>query len=287
MRMKQLLLVAGVLVTAILGSTAFGGAPVGPPMAVLGEGQWGIGIEFGMEEMDLSACGTLTETAGLFADSSDELFDVEDLESNMIFGNLAYGVCDNWDVYVRLGAANAEDDIRTGPGEVPLTFDGSYGFAWGIGSRATLCRSGAWTFGSVLQVTWFDPGDDSYLGSGDQDGLPATWTGDIDMDYWQAQAGLAAIYQMDLWSFWVGPFVQFVDGDLDLAENWAEVGGPNTGSNVASMDLKQESEFGALFGASWEMSSEWDLWVEGQWTDDSWLFGLGAMFKPEDLFAGM
>ena len=80
MRMKQLLLVAGVLVTAILGSTAFGGAPVGPPMAVLGEGQWGIGIEFGMEEMDLSACGTLTETSGLFSDPSDELFDVEDLE---------------------------------------------------------------------------------------------------------------------------------------------------------------------------------------------------------------
>jgi len=281
MRMKQLLLVAGVMVTAILGSAAFGGAPVGPPMAVLGEGQWGIGIEYGMEEMDLSACGILTETSGLFSDSSDELFDVEDLESNMIFGNLAYGVCDNWDVYLRLGAANAEDDIRTGPGEVPLTFDGSYGFAWGIGSRATLCRSGAWSFGSVLQVTWFNPGDDSYTGAdGDE-----TWTGDIDMDYWQAQAGLAAIYQMDLWSFWIGPFVQLVDGDLDVAEYWDDEG--LTGTAEASMDLKQESEFGALFGASWEMSREWNLWVEGQWTDDSWLFGLGAMFKPEDLFAGM
>jgi len=287
MKMKQLVLVGGILVTAFLGSAAFGGAPVGPPMALMGEGQWGVGIEFGMEEMDLSASGTMTETAGLSVTATDELFDVEDLESNMIFGNLAYGICDNWDVFVRLGAANAEDDIRTGPGEVPLTFDGSYGFAWGVGSRATLCRSGAWSFGSVLQVTWVDPGNDSYTGSGTLDGVPATWTGDIDMDYWQAQAALAAIYQVDLWSVWVGPFLQFVDGDLDVDEYWAEVGGPNTGSNVASLDLEQESEFGVLFGAAYEMSSEWNLWVEGQFSDDSWLFGIGAMFTPEDIFAGL
>ncbi|MBN2130004.1 MAG: hypothetical protein JW741_10930 [Sedimentisphaerales bacterium] len=285
--MNQLLLVGAVLATAILGSTAFGGAPIGPPMALMGEGQWGIGIEFGMEEMDLSAAGTLTETSGLFSDASDELFDVEDLESNMIFGNLAYGVCDNWDVYLRLGAANAEDDVRTGPGETPLTFDGSYGFAWGVGSRATFCRSGAWSFGGVLQVTWVDPGDDSYSGSGDRDGLPSTWAGDIDMDYWQTQVGLAAIYQVDLWSVWVGPFLQFVDGDLDVSENWEEVGGINSGTIDASMDLKQESEFGVLFGASYDISTEWNLWVEGQWSDDSWLFGIGALLKPEDLFSGM
>jgi hypothetical protein len=35
------------------------------------------------------------------------------------------------------------------------------------------------------------------------------------------------------------------------------------------------------------MSREWNLWAEGQWSDDSWLFGFGAIFKPEGMFGGM
>jgi hypothetical protein len=283
MRTKQVLLVGGVVALAVLGSTAWGGAPMGPPMALLGEGQWGLDFEYGSEEIDLRACGTLTEVSPGFVDTADELFHVKDLESNMFFGSLAYGVCDNWDVYLRLGVADAQDDIHTGPGEVPLNFDGDYGFAWGVGSRATFCRWGAWSFGGILQVTWFDPDDTSYAGST----ATETWSGDTEMDYWQTQAGLAAIYHMDVWSFWAGPFLQFVDGDLDINESFTILPSGPSGTATASMDLKQESEFGVHFGANYEMSRQWNLWAEGQWSDDSWLFGAGVIFKPEEVFGGM
>jgi hypothetical protein len=288
MSTKQVLLVGGLVAMAVLGAPAFGGAPMGPPMALLGEGQWGVDFEYGFEEIDLRACGTRTQTqGGAFVGTEDKIYDVRDLESNMFFGSLAYGVCDNWDVYLRLGMADAQDDVRTGAGDASLTLDGDYGFAWGVGSRATFCRWGAWSFGGLLQVTWFDPDDGSYSGAGQRDGNDQTWTGDIEMDYWQTQAGVAAIYHMDTWSLWVGPFLQFVDGDLDIDEQYTIAGGGPSGTISASTDLKQESEVGVHFGANWEMSREWNLWAEGQWSDDSWLFGFGAIFKPEQMFAGM
>ena len=35
----------------------------------------------------------------------------------MIFGTIAYGVMDNWDIFVRLGANNAQGDIKALPPE--------------------------------------------------------------------------------------------------------------------------------------------------------------------------
>jgi hypothetical protein len=271
----------------LLASVAAGGAPMGPPGALLGEGRWGLGAEAGYESMDLKAFGTVTESIpGEFTDSYAQLFEIKDLRTTMFFGTVAYGICDNWDVFVRAGAADARDDVvlfdpnNPRQGGDRINFDGSYGFAWGAGTRATFCRSGPWSFGGLAQVTWFRPGDSSFRLT--DIAIPdEAIAGDIELDYWQTQVSLAAMYQMDTLSLWAGPFLQFVQGDLDLDADFLLDGVP-IGTIKSSADLKESSQIGAHFGANWKAADRLNFWGEGQITGDSWLVSIGLVFLSEE-----
>jgi hypothetical protein len=157
-------------------------------------------------------------------------------------------------------------------------FDGGYGLAWGVGTRATFCRWGPWSFGGTAQITWFKPGDSDF--SITDPLIPdETWSGDVELEYWQTQISLAAAYQLDTLQFWAGPFFQFIDGDMDF-DGQADLAG-EIGELCWSSDVEESSQIGAHVGANWDMSDRWDLWFEGQITGDSWLVGVGAAFTPE------
>jgi hypothetical protein len=269
---------------------------MGPPIATLDEGQWSFGAEYGYETIDLRACGTFGSVyAGTPFDFVESLR-IEDLEMNMLFGNLAYGVCDNWDLFVRLGAADASGDMKATAdvadfgvvGEYSLgNLDSDPGFAWGAGTRATFCRSGPWSFGGLMQVTWFYPGDsdikyvDPVIPPGPGD---VTQVGEASIELWQGQVALAVAYQMDTVRLWAGPFLQFIDGDLDRSGSVLFDGDDFGDTFSASADLEQESEFGAHFGVSWQLASQWNLWGEGQVTGDSWLVGVGLVVMTQESF---
>ncbi len=270
------------LVAAALGATvAFGGAPMGSPTAQLGEGKWGFGIEYAYEQMDLEASGTVTDESIPFFWTQE--FEIEDLTSNMVFGSLSYGISDTWDIFGRVGAANASDSIILSPADSTAAersddFDGGWGLAWGIGTRATLVRWGSFSVGSVMQVTWFQPGESDF--SIADPFLPdETWVGDVDLDYWQAQFGLAAAVQSGIWRGWVGPFLQFVEGDLDF-DGTAIIGDSTAGLNWSS-DIHQSSEIGVFGGMNWAFTDSFNLRLEGQVTEDSFLVSVGALLIPE------
>jgi hypothetical protein len=304
---RKALLVVGLASTAIFASMALGGAPMGPPMALLGEGNWGVGAEYGHDNMDLRASGTLRLI------NADQVLDfvedvkITDLAMNMFFATVGYGVCDNWDIFVRLGASDAKDqaaaiaNIPPDPDNpnflvdslgVPQRYslegiDSDFGFAWGVGTRATFCRSGPWAFGGLVQATFFKPGD------ADIRYMDPLWArqgvdhvGKAKLDFWEAQVSLAASYQVDTLRLWAGPFLQFVSGDFDrsgeiLFDGVQLVGGS---SFRGSSDLQQESEIGGHFGGDWSISQQVDLWVEGQVTGDSWFVGVGLLLKPQQSF---
>lgn len=253
-------------------------------MAMLEEGQWALGGEFGLEEIDMEACGKVVdEFASYFW---TQRFAIEDYETRMFFGNLAYGVCDEWEVFVRFGAADGKGDIVAPPAdssgiEVQDAFDGDFGLAWGVGSRATFCRSGPWSVGGLVQVTWFQPGDSDFTVP-DPLAPGATWIGDVELDYWQTQTSLAVAYQADTWQFWFGPFLQFVEGDMDFDGQIAIAGGGDRLSWTS--ELRESAQVGAHFGTNWELASQLRLWAEGQVTTDSWLFGVGVVFASQESF---
>jgi hypothetical protein len=298
------LLIIGLVGMALLASTALGGAPMGPPMALLGEGHWAVGGEYGHENMTMRASGTLRAVYNDIPFDFVENIRIDDLAMNMFFGTLAYGVCDNWDIFVRVGASDATDGARATaniprnpndpnalvdqlgvPQTYPLgSFDNSFGLAWGVGTRATFCRSGPWSFGGLVQATWFKPGDSSVRYTDPMWGTGVQHVGNASFDFWETQVSLAVAYQVDTWRLWAGPFLQFVAGDLDR-DGSILFNGVNAGDKFhASSKLQQESEIGGHVGADWELSKQLDLWVEGQVTGDSWFAGVGLIFKPQETF---
>lgn len=282
MKTTKALLVTVLTVAGVCATVASGGAPMGSPTAQLGEGNWGFGIEYGYEEMDLEATGTVTDESIPFFWSQD--FEIEDLTSNMVFGSLSYGMCDTWDIFVRVGVADASDAIILPPADSTAAersdaFDGDFGIAWGVGTRGTFCRSGPWSVGGVMQVTWFEP-DESEFSVMDPFLPDETWRGEVDLEYWQAQFGLAAAFQADAWRFWAGPFFQFVEGDMDF-DGRAFLGDDPAGVSLNwSSDLDESSQFGVFGGINWAVADSVNLRVEGQVTGDSFLFSVGALFIP-------
>ncbi len=262
-------------------STAQAGTSMGPPIAVLEEGHWAVGIEYGYGESDLQAYGLSTTTLdGAPPTSAFEILKIEGLRRQAILAGLAYGVCDNWDVFLRLGLADTQDEIVSGGAE-RFAYDGGSGFAWGLGSRATFCQWGPWSFGGMAQVTWLNAGRSGFA-SADPEEAGRVSVGSIDVDLWQTQVSLAAAYQIDTLDFWVGPFLEFAEGDLNRRGRIL-VDGVDSGSFITTASLEEQSQFGMHFGAMWEKSDALTWWVGGQVTGDSWSIGLGAILQPQQL----
>ncbi|MEN6575250.1 MAG: hypothetical protein ABFD90_02820 [Phycisphaerales bacterium] len=281
MKKTRTSLAAAFLALGVCASIASGGAPMGLPITTLEEGQWSVSGEVAHDTSDMEASGKLTYVFPDIFWKQD--FEIEDLASNLFLANVAYGICDNWSVFVRLGAADASDDIVAVPSDGSTverqgSFDGGYGFAGGIGTRVTFCRWGPWTFGGQAQATWFKPGESDFE-IADPILSDDIWVGDAEIEYWQTQISVAAAYQIDTWRFWAGPFLQFIDGDLDFK---GVVPG-DAGELTWTSDLEESSQFGGHFGANWDMADRWNLWAESQITADSWLVGVGVVFIPEAL----
>ncbi|MCL5278281.1 MAG: hypothetical protein M1376_00035 [Planctomycetes bacterium] len=275
------------IVTGVVVSVAPAGAPMGSPTAYVGAGNWGVGAEYGYGQMDLEASGTVAEVTGSLDTSWAQHFRMDTLKSNMAFGTIAYGLMDTWDIFARLGATNAKDTIVLSPSSIRAEerqgdFDGSFGLAWGVGTRATLHRSGPWSIGGLVQFTWFRPGDSDFSITPDPWIPDESWTGEAKLHYWQAQASLAAAFQVDTWRLWAGPFVQYTQGDMDFsgATSIAEL----TGTLNWSSTIGDPWRVGGHFGANWKVSDQFNLWMEGQIASDCWLVGVGLVFVPEKSF---
>jgi len=279
----RVFMITALVVTSASVSVAPAGAPMGLPTAYLGQDQWGAGAEYAYEQMNLDATGTVVEHFELTDFSWAQLFEMEDITGNIILGTLSYGLADNWDIFVRLGAADNGGTIAIPPAasgslRQQSEYDASFGFAGGGGTRATFWRSGPWSVGGLAQVLWFDPGDSDFTIM-DPDQPDESWVGEVSLSYWQAQASVAVAYESDPLRFWAGPFLQIIRGDLDFSGQ-AVIGG-NVRTIHWTSDMEESSPVGGHFGVSWELSDQWDLWFEGQITSESWLVGAGAVFVPE------
>ncbi len=287
---KRILVIAVIMAVGALSSATIAGGPLGPPRAWVGQGKWLVDVEYAHEDIDLTSCGK-----GLWFEwngSSWDLlegritkFAIEGLESDMFFGSLAYGLCDTWDVYVRLGAANAKDELEASgtalslPGE-SYSFSGSHGFAWGVGTRGTFCQWGSWTLGAVGQVTWVNPGDDRVSWSYQSGETTSDLRGNVELDWRQFQAGLGVTYQADGWWVYGGPCWFFVNGELDgtLTEDTDPTSPEPDYRYKYSHDLREKSEFGCWVGVGCQLPKGMTCYAEGQFYDNGWVIGLGVAF---------
>jgi hypothetical protein len=276
------------LVIGVCSSAGLAGGPMGPPRAIVGHDRWVVDFEYAHTEIDLKTCGKCQEAYEIDGwvplPASYREFKIKDLKSNLFFGSLGYGVSENLDVFVRLGAADAKDDIGSirFPEDCPqcaeeYSFSGSHGFAWGVGTRATFCQAGNLSWGGLFQISWIDP-DQSDLSWQNPADPGERVTGKMDLDWRQVQVAVGPTWQIrDSLCVYGGPFWHFVRGDLDVKSTWI-LGGAEAGRLVCSHDVTEQSEFGGYFGALWNMTKRASVYAEYQVSDHEWGLGLGYVW---------
>jgi hypothetical protein len=280
-----------------LTGTVLGASPIGAPRAVVGEKKWTLGASLGYQETNMKATGSYQEVVTGAPDTTNRIeteFDVDKLKSAMIFGQINYGVFDQWDIYLVLGGSNAQSDVKNnsntrgstttyiGAGE-QFDVDSSLGFAWGLGTRVTFAENADVSWGAVGQVTWYDPAS-----SGSTWNNPGasneSLNADIDMQYMELLIATGPTFNLDSWWIYGGPFLYLVDGDMDISGSYRDTsfGAPfNTGPISGSLDVEQKSEIGLYVGSQWLMSENSHLYSDIQFTGDSWGIGLGGLWRLE------
>lgn len=273
---KKIALLTFVLMVVGVSSTAvYALPPMGPPKALLGQDRWDVGIEYGNQAMDLEASGNVTDTTDGFVTIRKGKHSVEDFKSNIIMARAGYGINDNWDAFVRLGVADAQSDIeRIFPdGATPDEyegFDGSFGLAWGFGTRATFWQDDEVCWGGLFQVTWLEPGDSSIDLAGDPE-----FTGNVEIEIWEVQIAVGPTLRVDdNLRIYGGPFLLFVNGDLDLSGQTVIMGSDISVETTA--DIEEESQFGGYAGAHLDVDENTSCYIEYQLTADAWGFGIGV-----------
>jgi len=280
MKKRIALFAVAFMILGVSGSAVLALSPMGPPKALLGQDQWSVGIEYANETMDLESFGTdidIQYVPVLDIATRKGKHNINDLKSNIVLGRVSYGISDNWDAFLRLGIADAEGDIEqtftNAPSFEYQGFDGSYGFAWGLGTKVTIWEDKDITWGGLLQMTWVEPGDSSISLKGD-----SNYSGNAEIEFCEVQLAIGPTWRIeDNFSIYGGPFLHFVNGDLDFGGETIDLG--DRIGMESSGDIEEKSEFGGYVGASWDENERTSYFIECQLTGDAWGIGIGAARK--------
>lgn len=285
---------AAVVTSLLCCGTATAVGPFGPPRAVIGSGRWTVGVDYARQTGDMESSGTYKE--GYVDDTvwycKDNRFDLRDLESNLIFGRIEYGLGDTWDLFARLGVSDIQGDLTvplSSSDGLPATqffaggerfsLDHSAGLALGVGSRMTFVETGDLSLGTIFQFTWLKPSSsDASFTDADLVGDPIEMDLTVDLDYWEIQ--LAGGATLNLGSLWLygGPFLSFIRGNLDIEGTWTDLA-LGTGSIRASHDVQEDAIFGGYVGGQWILADNLCLHIEGLFTGDGWGIGAGGVWR--------
>jgi len=237
------LLMVFVVLAGLLSSSAQALTPLGPPMSRLKPKQQSLGFLFASSEMDLKVSGYgLTET-------------MKDTESTSYLVKAGYGVLDGVELFALVGVSDLSFE----------DFEGDSDVAWGFGSKFTLAKQGSVTWGGVFQICSIRSEGIVFVD------VPGFGLQDIDIDaqIFDIQIAIGPTYTREGFSIYGGPFMHFVDGDLE---------GSALGETV-TFDIEQKSEFGGYFGAMFDLAESSSLFFEYQKTGGASAIAGGIVFR--------
>ncbi len=143
-----------------------------------------------------------------------------------------------------------------------LRINTNWDLIWAIGSRYTIHQEDRWIIGAVGQFT-------TYSGQDGESRVRGTRS-DVDIDIFEFQIGLGVGYDMDGWILYAGPFLYYLDGDIE-AETV-------TGRRF-TVDLEQETAAGIFIGGLFEMRENALGLIEYLVTPDGYGAGASLFFR--------
>lgn len=258
-----------IVVVGMFCSAAFALVPMGPPMAGLPQGGYSVGVGYAFSDMNL-------EVSGPVSGGGEAV--INDIQNDMYYLCLGYGISDDWTLYGGIGAVNAEF-TADGAGN---DFEGDTGFAFGIGTKRTLAENGDTKWGVLAQFTQGKSEDTitsvsgQSFGNGSIGGATFTPAGSrhpMKIEWYEIQVALGPTVPIseDV-CVYGGPFLHFVEGDLEVKDSRAE------------WELEQRLQLGAYIGTLVNIGNVGSLndvsvMAELLWTGEAWGVGIGAMIK--------
>ena len=290
-----MLMVVGLCSSGALATT------MGPPAAGLDAGQFGVGLGYSTSDIDIETKGkaveqwklveveddgsTITTTTTTFAPEGGKFKLKNEIESDMIFANLGYGISDKLEVFLRLGMAD-ETNIDSGNE-----------FAYGLGAKATFYGEGDLKLGALFQMSWSSIDGDT---DGEQERfvygpwLPyvetVNTTDNWEVDYYQLKFAVGPTYKlMEAFLIYGGPFYHLMRGEFDIERSGETIdvytiAGTTytdtvTYSEKASGDIEEQSSFGAYIGVQVDLAENLPLCVEYQLTGDADILGASLVYR--------
>lgn len=248
--------------------------PLGPPSSDIEQGQYKIGIDYSHSDMDLELNnGIVVEYLDGFFYDWDEAVDLtlKNFKTNRGYANLGYGIADNFEVFFRLGCSNAEfgDSIW----EDSEKFDSRTEPAAGFGAKATIFEEYNLKLGAIIQANRA-----GYDGKLKAKHWAASDFVEMDITEIQIAMGITCILS-DRVSVYGGPFLHFIDGELN--DTYSEIDTDTGGllTSDYSWDIEQDSIFGGFLGTQMELAENCSLYMEFQHTSAADAFGAGISWR--------
>jgi len=260
-------LVGAIIVLYFCCSASFALDPLGSASDKLRKGQFGIGVDYSISDMDLVAKGrgnlaiNNVTTGSLIGVQSEQLrLDLDGVEVHKAYANLGYGITNNLEAFLRLGAADA--DWRD---------DGDTHFSFGLRTGITFYQKDAFQLSVLAQYGWVESefGSLPFTTMVGSTPYPLVMSGRLTMH--EVQIAMGPTYELtEGISLYGGGLFHFMDGSLDLKGSATTTGIPQFRYDLdSSYDIDRVTELGVYIGARIEAANEISYSIEYQHTNSS------------------
>lgn len=275
--MRKSQLAGAIIVLCFCCSAGFALDPLGSASDKLQKGQFGIGVDYSDSDIDFKAKGrsnleiynvTIGSLVGI--QSEKQRLDLDGVEVQKAYANLGYGITDNLEAFLRLGAADA--DWRD---------DGDTHFSFGLRTGVTFYQKDALRLSALAQYSWVQTEFDSLplttVVSGTS--YPLLMSGRLSMH--EIQIAMGPTYELtDNVSLYGGGFFHLMDGTLDLKGSATTVGIPQFRYDLdSSYDIDQVSELGVYIGAWIKTANNISYSIEYQHTNSADAIAMRLLWK--------
>ncbi len=285
---KKLLLIIVFVLVGLICSAAFALDPMGPPTAGLSEGKFGLGADYSHTRMKLKMHGN--ESEGLYhygtlvpgTESSGKLASCKvRLELDKVYGNIGYGITDDWEVFVRLGGMNADwrgDLFPTGSSASTRNYDGGPGFAYGFGTKKTFYNKDKLEIGALFQISW---AQSTARFHGMRGGETVSETAKLKLTEMQIAVG-PTYHLTEKVSIYGGPFWHYANlGSSDISGS-RSTGDPSQADKIitkSSYDADNLRHFGLYIGSEVKLTKSVFYCIEYQHTPSADALAMNLTWK--------
>jgi len=262
------------MIIGLGGSNVFALDLMGPPVNELEKGMFRGGIDYSSSTMELKLIegqSSVHINGEFYGRSIVESITIEDFKVNTLYANVGYGIDENYEVFLRMGVANATfgDSLW----EESEEFDNKYNFAISAGAKATFYEGFDWKIGGIFQInlTELDGEIDS-----------STWTIPqpqfVGISSTEMQIAIGAKYMRTDWlSLYGGPFLHFISGDFDY--KFTRITEFDFITGRFSWEFNEGPTYGGYIGAQIEIAKNYFANIEYQQTSNADVIGANIMMR--------